>query len=106
MNDAAQNPDNSPAALRYLTELGYRTGQHIRDVQDLADRYNGGRLDNKFNPILAKYNREHPMFTPDELKDIRLVAPPEFSNPAQVTSSGLPKGSPFKTPDGRIKWVP
>jgi hypothetical protein len=110
MEDAAQKADNSPAALRYLTELGYRTGQHIQEVQDLADKYNGGRLDNGFNPILAKYNREHPMFSAAEMKDIRLVAPPEFTSPAQVQASGLPKGSPFKfqKPDGTfgIKYVP
>lgn len=98
MEDAAQKSDNSPAALRYLTELGYRSGNHANDVATLAQNYKGGHLDAGFDAILQKYNSDHPMFTPAEMKDIRLVAPPSFESPQAAYAAGLKKGDPVRTP--------
>jgi hypothetical protein len=55
-------------------------------------------LDNQFNPILAKYEASHPMFTPAEMKDMRLVAPPVFATPQAARAAGLKTGDVVRTP--------
>lgn len=106
MEKAAQNPDNTVAANRLLTEIGFRLARRQQQVAELADRYNNGHLDAGFNIMLRKWNADHPLFTPAELSDPRLVAPPTFSSPQALAKAGLPKGTPFRTADGRIKYVP
>lgn len=104
MEKAAQNPDNSVASNRLLTEIGFRSAQRAKQIADMADQY--GPLDRKFNVQLRKWNDEHPMFTPAELKDPRLIAAPTFNTPQEVHAAGLPHGFPFKTPNGDVRYIP
>lgn len=115
MEKAAQNPENTAPALRYLTELQQRMGDHSRAVAELANRYEGkygrGVLDNGFNDVLSKFNNDpkHQIFTPSEIKDMRLFAPPaapalhdKAEALAWADKSGIRPGDPIKTPTGRI----
>jgi hypothetical protein len=113
MEKAAQNPENTAPALRYLTELQQRMGDHARGIADLASKYEGkygrGVLDNNFNEVLSKYNNAHPIFTPAEMRDMRLFAPPtapaihdKREALAWAEKAGIRPGDPIKTPGGRI----
>lgn len=115
MSEAAQRGDSSKSALRYLTELGDRTGAHIEAVSQLATDYKRkhGYLDEGFDDELRKYNREHPMFTDAEMRDMRLIAPPQapkFDTKEQAAAwarkEGLKPGDPMKLPSGRIIPAP
>jgi len=115
MHEAAQRGDSSKAALRYLTELGDRTGAHIEGVSQLATDYKRkhGYLDDGFDDVLRKYNREHPMFTDAEMRDMRLIAPPQapkFDTKEQAAAwarkEGLKPGDPMKLPSGRVIPAP
>jgi hypothetical protein len=82
MEQAAQKPENTAPALRYLTELQQRMGDHARAVAELADNYQGkfgkGVLDNGFNRVLSKFNNDpkNQIFKPWEIADPRTFAPP------------------------------
>lgn len=117
MEKAAQNPENTAPALRYLTEMQQRMGDHSRAIAELASNYQGkygrGVLDNGFNEVLSKYNNEHPIFKQSEIKDPRLFAPP--TAPALNTKDeavawarkvGLRPGDPMKLPSGKIVAAP
>ena len=114
MKEAGQTPDNSLAALRFLTELGNRSADHLNAVGQMASQYKGGRLDPQFDVQLQNYNHQYPMFTTAELANPKLIAPPvapaTLQNPNQImgwaSKAGLKTGDPFKTPDGRIKYMP
>lgn len=82
MEKAAQNPENTAPALRYLTELQQRMGDHARKMAELANNYQGkygkGVLDNGFNDVLSKFNSDpkNQIYSPAEIADQRLFAPP------------------------------
>lgn len=97
---------NAPASLRTLLEIEDRLGQIAIDVYHMATNYNGGRLDAGFDKLVAQYKEEHPLFTKEERENHKLIAPPVLRSPDEVVSSGLKPGDPFKTPDGRVKYVP
>lgn len=104
MEKAAQNPDNSIAANRLLTEMGFRAAERAQKIADMASNYNGGHLNPQFNVKLRQWNADHPMFTPQEMADPRLIAPPEFKTPKAAFEAKLPKGTPLKI-GGQLKWV-
>jgi hypothetical protein len=115
MQKAAQNPDNSKATLRYLTELQRRMGHHLEGVSELIDNYKGkfgvGVLDSGFNRVLAKYNTDNPIFTSEEIANEKLFAPPKapvLHNKAEALAwaerEGVNPGDPIKIP-GRNKPV-
>lgn len=117
MEKAAQNPENTAPALRYLTELQTRMGDHASGIAELANNYQGkygkGVLDNGFNEVLSKYNRENPIFKETEIKDMRRFAPPPA--PAFHTKedaiawsrkNNIPPGDPIKMPSGNIIAAP
>jgi hypothetical protein len=115
MEKAAQNPENTAPALRYLTELQQRMGDHARAVAELASNYQGkygkGVLDNGFNEELSKFNNspKNQIFTPSEIRDMRTFAPPVaplMHDKAEATAwadkAGIRPGDPIKTPAGRV----
>jgi hypothetical protein len=117
MEKAAQNPENTAPALRYLTELQTRMGDHARGIAELANNYQGkygkGVLDNGFNEVLSKYNRENPIFKPEEIADMRRFAPPPapaFHTKEEATAwahkNNIPAGDPIKLPSGKIIPAP
>lgn len=103
---AAANQENTPASNRLLVELSTRMHQQTLGLDELARNYNGGRLNPGFDTAARNWVKEHPLVTANELKDPRIIAPPVFANGDAVRKAGLPEGSPFQTPDGKIKWVP
>lgn len=119
MIDAAQKPENTAPALRYLTELQERMGNHARAMAELASNYEGkygkGVLDRGFNQVLSKFNSDpkNQIFKPKEIADPRMFAPPV--SPPQHTKedfiawarkAGLRPGDPVKMPSGNIVPAP
>jgi hypothetical protein len=103
---AAANQENTPAANRLLVELSTRMHQQTLGLDELARNYNGGRLNPGFDTAARAWVQQHPVVSSAELKDPRIIAPPVFATPDAVRNAGLPRGSPFQTPDGRLKYVP
>jgi hypothetical protein len=106
MEKAAQNPDNSVASNRLLTEIGFRGAQRSQQIGDLAANYKGGNLDPGFDKMLRQWQASHPVFTADELRDPRIIAAPVFANVQQAKAAGIRSGAPVKLPDGRIMAMP
>lgn len=75
-------------------------------AQRAAGNKNPHLIPDQFDAKVAKYLQDHPIFSKAELANPRLIAPPVFKTPDDLRSAGLPSGSPFKTSDGRIKYVP
>lgn len=101
MEKAAQNLDYTPASNRLLTEIGMRTAQRTQEINRMALQY--GPLDRNFMLKVQDYNEKHPLFTPDELKDPRRIAPPEFDSSTAAARAKLPYGSPVLI-NGQLKF--
>jgi hypothetical protein len=106
MEKAAANSENTPASNRLLVELATRLHKHALGLSDLASGYKGGRLDPGYDRAARAWTDQHPMFSKGELADPRLISPPIYGTPADVKKAKLSSGTPFQTPDGRIKYVP
>lgn len=106
MERAVASHDNTPAANRTLVEMSTRLHQHALAVDGIARNYNKGRLDPGFDTAVREYEQQHPLFTPQELKDPRAIGAPTFATPQAAVAAGFPSGSPIRTPDGRIKYLP
>ena len=94
MEKAAQNPDNSVAANRYLTVFAIRNAQRTMAIADMADEYKkaNGRLDEGFEKELRGWISKNPVLTQDEMK-----------NPGSV---GAPPAAPQAgPPPGAIKYL-
>jgi hypothetical protein len=100
MEKAAGSPDNTAPALRLLTEIAERSAKMSKHVAAMANRYKGGHLDANFAQMVDDYFTKNPMFTDAEMRDIRLIAPPEFSKDQGALWSRLPPGTPIKV-DGQ-----
>jgi hypothetical protein len=92
-------------------------GEHARGIAELANNYQGkygkGVLDNGFNEVLSKYNRDYPIFKPEEISDMRRFAPPPapaFHTKEEATAwarkNNIPPGDPIKLPSGKIIPAP
>ncbi len=113
MEKAANNPDNSIAANRLLTEISKRSALEAKWIASEANKYKGGHLDAGFAQKIDDHYTQHPMFTPDEMRDIRMIAPPvapKLDSQEQATAwarkAGLKAGDPMKMPSGRIVPAP
>jgi hypothetical protein len=107
MKEAAQNTENTPAANRLLTEMGMRLASRwTLPIKQLAQDYSeahGGHLDQGFDKMKSAWIEKHPLFTPEELKDVRRIAPPLARTPDDLARIGWSDGMPFRTPSGEIK---
>jgi len=97
--------ENTPETLRTLLDIESRLYDRAKTVRDMANNYNNGHLDAGFTKKVADYKNSNELFSPAELKDPRLIAPPVFNTPQELTAAKLSHGAPFKTADGRIKYV-
>jgi hypothetical protein len=106
MKDAAQNPENTPAANRLLTEMGLRLAERwTQPIAELARDYaakHGGHLDQGWDKVKAEFMNKTPLFSKEELADIRRIAPPLARDMNDLARIGWRDGMPFKTPDGRV----
>jgi hypothetical protein len=107
IQSALANPDNSVSGNRTVLEIQRRLNQRQIDVANLARTYNGGsgHLDAGYDRSVANVLAQ-PLFSKAEMKDPRLIAPPTFANPQQMLNAGLPSGTPVRSPDGGLAYVP
>lgn len=73
MENAAQNPDNSVAANRFLTSLAERSANRSQLIANMAADYRGGKLDAGFEKQLRDYTNNNPLFSDQELKFPKLI---------------------------------
>lgn len=88
MQDAAANPDNTPQSNRLLLELSSRLQKRSAAIADMAQSYNGGRLDSGFDKKVAAYDRANPMISDKEIPDFRKIINPDKSAPAATVAAG------------------
>lgn len=113
MEKAANNPDNTIPANRLLTEINKRASLESKHIAQMANSYKGGHLDAGFAQKLDDYYTQYPMFTPEEMQDIRRIAPPvapKLNSEAEArdwaAKARLKAGEPMKLPSGRIVPAP
>lgn len=88
MQDAAANPDNTPQSNRLLLELSSRLQKRSAEIADMAQSYNGGRLDSGFDRKVAEYDRKNPMISDKEIPDFRkIINPPKEAAPTTTASA-------------------
>jgi hypothetical protein len=117
--------DNSPTGLRSLAELNDRSLKRNVQIADFATSYKQGKmqglppeftqggpparpgmLDDNFEKGLRDWMSTHPVLTPQESADPRVLGAPTFKTPQEAHAAGLKKGDPVRTPDGRIVYAP
>lgn len=106
IDQAVANASNSLSANRMIVDIGRRVMERDVALHQMATNYKGGRLDAGFDQQAREYTEKHPMFTKQELADPRMIAPLIFKTPDAVKAAKLPSGTPFKTPDGQVRYVP
>ncbi len=120
MQDAAANPDNTPQANRLLLELSTRLQKRSAAIADMAQNYNGGRLDSGFDRMVANYDRKNPIISDQEIPNFRAIidsgaskpasGQPQFSNPsdvhAAIAAGKLKSGDAFTDGKGKTRYVP
>lgn len=108
MKQAIASLGLTPATNRLLVEIVSRNYKDNQELAKIARDYKGapGRMNPGLDTAINKHLESHPLFTKDELSDPRLIAPPEFKTPEAVMKAQLPKGSPFKDANGKIRYIP
>lgn len=114
MEKSAANSENTPFSNRTLVETSLRAHRVMTGLDDLAQKYKGGRLDPGFDIAARQYLKANPMFTPAEAKNPKLlgapVTPGNVSTPQQAAQwakqMGLQKGDPIRLSDGSYRYVP
>lgn len=123
MQQAAASPDNTPQANRMLVEMGLRAQKRMAQIAEMAQNYNGGRLDAGFDRMVTAFRDKNPLFTPAEISDFRQIIdaggakkpPPAattpaalqtFKTPADVRAAGLKPGTRFLDANGVERVVP
>lgn len=121
MKDSIASLGITPATNRLLLEELSRVHNVQATTQDLAAQYvkQHGHLDAQWPGVVAQYYKANPMFSPAELNDPRLIAPPQpppHLNGVQIETwakrMGLKPGDPIrigsdpKTGKPIIKAVP
>lgn len=94
MRDAAASTDNTPQSNRLLLELSYRLQKRAAAVADMAQNYNGGRLDAGFDRQVAAYDRANPMVSDKEIPNFRKI----IDGGAKVAQPPVPNAK--QAPDG------
>ena len=113
---AAPSLANTVYGNRFLVNVTSRMGDFSTQVAQQARDYiaANGHLNPGFDQQVSNYIKANPIFTKQELADPRVLgapdAPPTLQNPNQIfawaSKMGIQSGEPFKTPDGRIKYMP
>lgn len=88
MQEAAANPGNTPQANRLVLELASRAQKRSAAIADMAQNYNGGRLDSGFDRKVAAYDRANPLISDKEIPDFRKIINPDRTAPAATIASG------------------
>lgn len=113
---ASASMENTVNGNRFLVNFQDRMGQFSKILTAQAQDYiqAHGHLDANFDKQMSKYIQTHPVFTPQERSDPRVLgapdAPPGQKSKADVlawaSKMGLKPGDPFRTPAGDVRYVP
>jgi hypothetical protein len=104
---------NSPAGGKALIHVMSKLAERKIQVAQFADQYvqQHGVLDAGFDKAVSDWSAKNPLFTEQEKSSLSGVARmggggdiPTVQSPAEAMR--LPRGTKFRTPDGRIKVVP
>jgi hypothetical protein len=115
MERAAQNPDNSIAANRYLTEVATRSADRTLKIADMADDYKKahGALDAGFEKDIRNWIVKNPLFTPQELANPKSIGAPKDQGQAPQGTGGYSEGATATNPKTgermiyqKGKWAP
>jgi hypothetical protein len=110
MQKSIANLGITPVTNRLLVEITDRTYRDVQEIARITREYesNPGNRPGKMNVGLDQaihdYYVKHPLFNEAEMKDPRLIAPPEFPTAREAFNAHLPKGQPVKI-DGKLKWA-
>ena len=103
MQKAAQSEENTPTTNRLLTEMGLRLAERWQiPLAQQAREYrasHGGHLDAGWDEQKAKYVEGTPLFSPDELSDVRRIAPVFARTPQEAMAKHWHEGEPLRVPD-------
>jgi hypothetical protein len=99
MLEAARTAAEPTPAMKESAAAGMTPLQFER-LADAANKY--GPLDRNFENWMRRWQIDNPMFTQDEIRDPRRVAPPLARTPDDLRAMGWHEGEPFLTPNGRI----
>jgi len=85
----------TPASNLLLLELLDRTYQRQSAIAGMVKDIplKPGQRNVLFQDKIREYNESHPFFSDNELKDMRLIAPPTIRGPADIASWGIKKGT-------------
>jgi hypothetical protein len=91
---------NAANGNRLLLEISDRLGQQSLGIAQMAQHYveARGTLDPQFDAVLARWLAQHPLFAPDELRDVRRIAPPFARTPDDLRRMGWRDGDPVRVP--------
>lgn len=102
MEKASQNLDNTPAANAFLANLQHRAAQQNIDIGDKAIQYkkNHGILDAGFDEEVSAYLKKYPLFTRDELANLRTQT--GHTSPASAVPGQAPAAVAPAAPTGAV----
>jgi hypothetical protein len=127
--DASAAGNYSVPANKVLVEIATRMHQRAADLAELAQNYNGGRLDAGFDKVATAYNKANPLFSDGEIHTWQKVigepgpkmatsgpkagqssAQQQFGSPADVSAAvragKLKSGDTFLDSSGVRRQVP
>jgi hypothetical protein len=111
MEKAAQNPDNTVEANKFLTELSERAANRNMQIANMAADYKikHGGLDAQFEKNMREWLVKNPMFTEAELKNTKTIGqtpkPPVAGSASDgATATNPDTGQKLIRQNG--KWVP
>jgi hypothetical protein len=102
--------DQQPPSIRAVVEVENRLTQRAKALYNMAQNYvqKHGQLDEGFNREVTDYKNRpgNAMFSKAELANPGLLSMPVFSSPAEMRASRMPRGTPFRNPDGEVGTIP
>lgn len=110
MQKSIANLGITPVTNRLLVEITDRTYRDVQEIANITRQYEAnpnnrpGKMNVGLDSAIHDYYVKHPLFTEAEMKDPRMIAPPEFPTARDAFNAKLPKGQPVKI-DGKLKWV-
>ena len=78
---AANSPQTSVPANKFLAETAIRVHQRNAEIADMAQRYNEGHLDAGFDHKVLDYEKSHPLYSRDEIANWSKVIGEEAAKP-------------------------
>jgi hypothetical protein len=89
---AANAPETSVPANKFLAETAIRTHQRNADIADMAQRYNDGHLDAGFDRQVLDYEKSHPLYSRAEIADWSKVIGEDASRPQSAPGRSASAG--------------